>query len=374
MPAPSIPFVGTRSHRVNGAVADFFANHPDLELGGVKGFAVERRRHMDIFALHKIHETKINPIGEVEFTAIRGPHGTIPIRVLYPSSGQARRLRGEAGALVYFHGGGYSVGSVDEFENGLRLVAEESGCQVITLAISGGPEARCSQAQVYAVDYRLAPEFRYPTQLDEYCAVIDWLYADGCRSRGVHPDRVAGGGDSVGGTMTAAICLRRLDQGKKALAAQLLLYPEPRLPFDTPAAKENNYGYYLQCNGIFGFMDNYLPRPYGELWCIQVAPLRQPLTSTGPSPLDRYVSPGMQEAKDLLNQPPAAIFTNGFDPLRDVGIEYARKLGLATVPVQWRHYNDLAHGWLQMTAWSQAARNATAEVGMEVRRLLYGDK
>jgi len=81
----------------------------------------------------------------------------------------------------------------------------------------------------------------------------------------------------------------------------------------------------------------------------------------------------MQEANELLNQPPAAIFTNGFDPLRDVGIEYARKLGLAGVPIQWLHYDDLAHGWLQMTAWSQAARNATVEVGGEVRRLLYGE-
>lgn len=81
----------------------------------------------------------------------------------------------------------------------------------------------------------------------------------------------------------------------------------------------------------------------------------------------------MQEASELLGQPPAAIFTNGFDPLRDVGIEYANKLGLAGGLVQWRHYDDLAHGWLQMTAWSQAARKATVEVGMEVRRLLYGE-
>ncbi len=131
MSAPSFPEVGTRSHRVNGAVADFFANHPDLELGGVRGFSVERQRHMEIFALHKLPSARINPIGRVEFTAIRGPHGTIPIRVLYPSSGEARRTKGEAGALIYFHGGGYSVGSVDEFENGLRLIAEESGCQVI---------------------------------------------------------------------------------------------------------------------------------------------------------------------------------------------------------------------------------------------------
>lgn len=128
-------------------------------------------------------------------------------------------------------------------------------------------------SQVYAVEYRLAPEFRYPTQLDEYCAVVDWLQGDGCRSRGVHPERVAGGGDSVGGNMTAAVCLRRLDQGKKPLAAQVLLYPEARLPFDTPAARENNYGYYLECNGIFGFADHYLPRPNGEH--LSVTPGRQ---------------------------------------------------------------------------------------------------
>lgn len=128
--SPEIPNIGTRAHMVNGAIADFLANHPALELGGEKGFCVERRQHMEVFALHKIPQSKVNPIGEVEFTAIRGPHGTIPFRVLYPRSGEGRRQKGDAGALVYFHGGGYSVGTVDEFENGLRLVAEESGCQV----------------------------------------------------------------------------------------------------------------------------------------------------------------------------------------------------------------------------------------------------
>jgi acetyl esterase/lipase len=334
------------------------ANHPELELGGVKGFAVERRHHMEVFALHRLPESRVNPIADVEFTAIRGPHGTIPIRILYPSSGEPWRNSGNAGALVYFHGGGYSTGSVDEFENGLRLVAEQSGCQV------------------YAVDYRLAPEFRYPIQLDEYSAVIDWLQTEGGRTRGVHPRRIAGGGDSAGGNMTAAVCLRRLDRGEEPLAAQVLLYPEARLPFDTPAAEENNSGYYLQCNGIFGFADNYLPRPNGEaLGCCSTARGSLSLISPsliGPSPLDRYVSPGMQPADRLAGQPRAVIFTNGFDPLRDVGIEYARKLKLAGVKVRWHHYDDLTHGWLQMTAWSNAARSATLEVGEEVRRLLYG--
>lgn len=148
MSSLTIPTIGTRAHRINGGIADFLANHPELELGGVKGFTAERQHHVEIFGLHHLPGSKVHPIGEVEFTAIRGPHGTIPIRVLYPSSGEAKRSRGESGALVYFHGGGYSVGSVDEFENGLRLVAEVSECQVTPRAQRGnqgliGPGLRC---------------------------------------------------------------------------------------------------------------------------------------------------------------------------------------------------------------------------------------
>jgi hypothetical protein len=130
MPSSPIPDVGTRARMVNGALADFLANHPDLELGGAKNFTDERQRHTEVFSFHKLPKAKINPIGDVEFTAIRGPHGTLPIRVFYPLSGEGRRARNEAGALIYFHGGGYTVGCVDEFENGLRLIAEVSGCQV----------------------------------------------------------------------------------------------------------------------------------------------------------------------------------------------------------------------------------------------------
>jgi len=131
------------------------------------------------------------------------------------------------------HGGGYTVGSVDEFENGLRIVAERAGIQV------------------YGVGYRLAPEFPYPTQLDEYEAVLQWVQGEGGKARGVNPDKVCGGGDSAGGNMTAALALRLMDQGKKQMAAQILLYPEARVPFDTPAAEENNSGLYLEC-GLAG--------------------------------------------------------------------------------------------------------------------------
>ncbi|KAL0471310.1 alpha/beta hydrolase [Neurospora intermedia] len=332
---PRIPTVGSRARDLHYSIRDFLSTHPLLELGGQEHFSVERRRHQDVFGLHALPKDKIHPIDDVEFTAIRGPHGTIPVRVLYPTSGKDNRNKGKAGALIYFHGGGYTVGSVDEFENGLRLVAEESGCQV------------------YAVEYRLAPEFKYPVQLDEYSAVIDWVQGEGGKTRGVHPEKVVGGGDSAGGNMTAAICLRRMDEGRKPLAGQVLLYPEARLPFDTPAATENNSGLYLECNGIFGFASNYLPR------------------SEDISPQDRYVSPGMQSVEDLRHQPPAAVFTSGYDPLRDVGCEYASRLSQAGVPTRWRHYDNLTHGWLQMTAWSEVAQQAVKDVAHEVKRLVF---
>jgi len=135
--------------------------------------------------------------------------------------------------------------------------------------------------------------------------------------------------------MTAAISLRRRDEQKPNLAGQMLFYPEARIPFDTPAASENNTGYYLECNGIFSFADHYLPR--------------------GTPPSHPYISPGMQSVDYLKNQPPAAVFTCGFDPLRDVGVEYASKLAEAGVEVKWFHHPESTHGFLQMTAWSEDA-------------------
>ena len=152
--------------------------------------------------------------------------------------------------------------------------------------------------------------------------------------------------------MTAAICLRRRDQNKKPLAAQVLLYPEARLPFDTPAAAENNSGYYLECNGIFSFADHYLPR--------------------GTPPSHQYISPGMQSLDYLKGVPQASVYTSGFDPLRDVGVEYASKLREAGNEVRWRHYGDMTHGWLQMGAWSDGARKAIGDVAGDLKGFCYG--
>ncbi|KAL3477182.1 Alpha/Beta hydrolase protein [Aspergillus californicus] len=331
MPQRQIPSTGSRG-QLNDSISSFLQQFPDLHLGGQEDFHDERRKHLNAFGIHSLPSDRVHPIHDVEFTAIRGPHGTIPIRVLYPSSGEAYRASNKAAGLIYFHGGGYTIGSVDEFENGLRLLAEASG------------------VQIYAVEYRLSPEFRFPVQLDEYDAVIDALQGETGKARGVQT--VLGGGDSAGGNMTAAIALRRKDDGKKPLDALVLLYPEARVPFDTPAAVENNSGYYLECNGIFSFADHYLPR--------------------GIPPSHRYVSPGMQGTDNLSDLSPAFVYTSGFDPLRDVGVEYACKLQKAGNQVVWRHYDDMTHGWLQMTAWSQTAQAAVKDVARDIKSLVYG--
>jgi len=325
----NLPTVGTRT-TIEPQLKAFQDKNSSLRLGGDAEFTQERSHHTKVFAFHNLEKSKQAPIGDIEFTAIRGPHGTIPIRVFFPKSGESARKDSSAGALIYFHGGGYTVGTVDEFENGLRILAENSECQV------------------YGIEYRLAPEWKFPTQLDEYVAVIQWLQGEGGKARGVDPNKIMGGGDSAGGNMTAAVSLRLRDEGKKPLAAQILLYPEARLPFDTKAAFENNSVGYLECNGIFSFADHYLPR--------------------GAPPGQAYVSPGMQPISNLKNLPPAAVFTCGFDPLRDVGVEYGTKLRQAGNKVTWHHFDTLTHGFLQFAPWSEDSMKATLKVAEVMKK------
>ncbi|EAL23149.1 hypothetical protein CNBA4940 [Cryptococcus deneoformans B-3501A] len=322
MPMSSIPTTGNRTKLASSLAAFLKEDGKDLHLGGDEDFHAERRKHTEILGIHRIQGALEVPIGEVQFTAIRGPHGCIPLRILKPSNPGDR-------ALVYMHGGGYTVGCADDFERGLRVVAEESGFTVVI------------------VEYRLAPEYKFPTQLDEYEAVVAWLQGEEGKKRGIK--KVVGGGDSAGGNMTAALALRLHDQKKANLAAQLLLYPEARVPFDTKACAENNSGYYLEANGIFSFADHYLPR--------------------GVPPSDRYISPGMQDVGNLKDLPPTYVFTAGFDPLRDVGVEYAHKLQEAGNEVVWRHRPDLTHGFLQFGHWSEECEEATKEVGKTLKDL-----
>ncbi|KAI5302172.1 hypothetical protein KEM56_000961 [Ascosphaera pollenicola] len=317
------PAEGTRG-TLDRSVETFLRDMPDIHLGDTD-FLSERSHHARVLGIQAIPAAQQQLISDIEFTAIRGPAGTIPIRVLYPKSGKAAREKGEAAALIYCHGGGYTVGSVDEFENGLRTLAEDAG------------------VQVYAADYRLSPEWKWPTQLDELDAVIHWLRHIGGPPRGVHPERIIGAGDDVGGNMVACVSLRRKDRGEFPLKALVLYYPIPLVPFSTKASVENNTGYYVE--------SHYLP---------------QGIAITHP-----YVSPGSLPPERLRDLPPTAIYTCGFDPLRDVGIDYARRLDEAGNDVIWRHHDGLIHGFLQFAPWSRGCLQALKESAADIKKFAY---
>jgi acetyl esterase len=277
--------------------------------------------HLPIHVQRREHDAFIDkdkpPIGKIEHLGLRGPHGTIPVRVYHPS----KRGPAEGGALIYLHGGGFIVGSLDQFETAMRLFAEGSG------------------AQVYCVDYKLAPEYQWPVQIEEGEFVVRWLVEHGAE-RGIDPNRIGLGGDSAGGNMTCVISLKLRDERGPRLALQMPIYPEAKMPFDTPAGVENRSGGYVDTAGVLLFV-----------WAL----LKQGEDYTQP-----YVTP--LNAPSHADLPKAMLVTCGFDMLRDVAHAYARKLAAAGNDLTYVHYPELPHGFIQMTAHSKRCLEATQEI------------
>jgi acetyl esterase len=306
--AQSIPEKVYRSAK-DPEIAEWLKTAPVL--GAHKPIHVQRREH-DAF----IDEVK-PPIGEIEHLGLRGPHGTIPVRVYHPSKPGAAK----GGAMIYLHGGGFIVGSLDQFETAMRLLAEGSG------------------AQVYCVDYKLAPEYQWPVQIQEGEFVVRWLH-EHAAERGVDPDRIALSGDSAGGNMTCTISLKLRDENGPKLALQMPLYPEAAMPFETRAGIENVAGGYVDTAGVLQFV-----------WC---------LVPQGVDYSQPYITP--MNAPSHAGLPNAILVTCGFDMLRDVGHAYAQKLAAAGNDITYVHYPDLPHGFIQMTAHSRRCLEATQEL------------
>ena len=306
----------------DSAIAEWLKTGPVL--GGPEPIHKQRRAH-DAFI-----DAEPPPIGLVEHLGLKGPHGTVIVRVFHP----ARPRDGEETALpalVYMHGGGFVVGSLDQFDTAMRRFCEGAG------------------VQVYAVDYKLAPEYQCPVQMEEGEFVVRWLF-DHAAERGVDPKRIALGGDSAGGNLTCTISLKLRDTGGPCLAVQMPLYPETEMPFDTPAGIENRTGGYVDTAGVFQFLWSLLPHE---------------VDYTQP-----YVTP--MNANSHAGLPPALLVTCGFDMLRDVGHKYAWKLAAAGNDLTYAHYPDLPHGIIQMTTHSQACLDATEEVAHLLGKKLRG--
>jgi acetyl esterase len=213
----------------------------------------------------------------------------------------------EPPAIVYFHGGGWVVGDLDTHDSSCRLLARETG------------------AVVMAVDYRRAPEHRFPAAVDDALAAFRWA-AGNPRELACRPGAVAVMGDSAGGTLAAVVCQQARDLGGPMPVAQGLVYPATDLRMLTRSMDAYAQGFYLTREDIEWFLDQYLPD-------------RQ-------TRLDPRASPLL--AEDLSGLPPAHVWTAGFDPLRDEGRAYADRLTDGGVMARYRCVDDQVHGFFGM--------------------------
>jgi acetyl esterase len=255
------------------------------------------------------------PVWKVEDRRIPGPGGEIPLRMYWPREGD--RLP----ALVFFHGGGGVVGGLETHESVHRFFANAAGCVVA------------------AVDYRLAPEHKYPAGLEDCFAATRWV-VENAAAIGVDPSRVAVGGDSAGGNFATSVCMLARDKGAPKLVFQLMFYPmtDYYLP-ERPSFREFGSEYFLTESSIEWFMHHYLPDDFS--WDDpRLFPLR---------------------SRDLSGLPPALIMTAEYDPLRDEGEEYARRLEEAGVPVRLRRIEGMMHGFSVMAKRLDKGRQALAD-------------
>ncbi|WP_210238533.1 alpha/beta hydrolase [Pseudalkalibacillus caeni] len=250
-------------------------------------------------------------VAKVENRTIPGPDGEIPVRVYTPEG------EGPFPVLVFYHGGGWVIGDLDTVDVPCRMLANRAKCVVVS------------------VDYRLAPEHKFPAAADDAYAAVQWVAESAAEING-DPARIAVGGDSAGGNLAAVVALMAKDNGGPNLAYQMLIYPVTRHGFDTVSYVENADGYLLTKNSMIWFWDHYLRDE-----------------SDGMNP---YASPIL--AKDLTGLPPALVITAGFDPLRDEGEAYAEKLKNAGVPVEATRYDGMIHGFFWMPGILEQGRNA----------------
>ncbi len=252
------------------------------------------------------------PIGKVEDRTIPGPAGDIPIRIYTPVAAGSDALP----VLVFFHGGGWVIGDLETHDALCRTFANESGCKVV------------------AVDYRLAPEHRFPAAAEDAFAAVQWVEANASEI-GVDPNRIAVAGDSAGGNLAAVVAHLARDAKGPQIAFQMLLYPVTDTNVDTGSYQAFGTGHFLERDGMIWFIDHYVGA--GDRADPRVAPLQAP---------------------SLAGLPPAYVVTAGFDVLRDEGRAYAEALREAGVAVEYVNYEGMIHGFFNLQAVLDVGRDA----------------
>ena len=244
----------------------------------------------------------------------------IPVRVYIPREGEVLPV------LVYFHGGGWVLGDLDSVDSLCRSLANAADCVVVS------------------VDYRLAPEHKFPAAIEDAYSATKWT-ANSATSFNGDPRRIAVAGDSAGGNLAAAVSLMARDKHSPPIVFQLLIYPATNHAFDTTSYSDNAEGYWLSKDDMRWFWNHYLRDE-----------------EDGRNP---YASPS--RAADPSSLPPAFVITAEFDPLRDEGEAYAARLRECGVPVKVARYDGMIHDFVNIAELRQS-RVAVGEAAAELRK------
>jgi acetyl esterase len=263
------------------------------------------------------------PVGSITNRTIPGPLGDIPIRVYAPEGA------GLFPALVYFHGGGWVAGDLEMVDPLCTKLTNRAGAVVVS------------------VDYRLAPEHKFPAPLTDCYSATQWV-SDNAAELNVDPRRIAVGGDSSGGNLAAAVSVVARNSGTPDLAFQLLFYPVTNLDYETNSYRANGTGYFLTTDMMRWFWDHYLESEDigGD---IRASPLL---------------------VEDASGLPPTFVVTAEFDPLRDEGEAYAELLREAGNDVTVKRYDGQIHGFVTRSGIMDKGKQAIEDAATQMRQAL----
>ncbi len=264
-------------------------------------------------------------VAKIENLAIPGPGGELPVRIYTPEG------VGPFPILVYFHGGGFVIGNLDMADSICRTLTNGAECVVVS------------------VEYRLAPEHKFPAAIEDGYAATLWVAENAATING-DVSRIAVGGESAGGNLAAVVALMARDRGKPSLIYQLLIYP---VTHHTSLSSESRRlyaeNYFLTADSISWYAKQYLP--------------------TAEDGNNAYASPLL--AEDLSNLPPALMITAELDPLRDEGEAYSDRLREAGVPVKVSRYEGTIHAFINIAGLLTLGQQALKEAASELKAMMW---
>ena len=261
-------------------------------------------------------------VARVENGHLIEPGGNIAFRSYWPNGATAKILP----TLIYYHGGGFVIGNLETHDSTCRRLANKSQCQVI------------------AIDYRLAPEHPFPAAVDDAIAAFRHI-RDHAATFATAPDKLAVGGDSAGGTLSAVVCQAMKEAKQQGPAFQMLIYPGTDFLRATGSRKDNGEGYFLTQALIDWFFKHYVPK--------------------GVDLRDPRISPLLTD--DFSGLPPAYVLTAGYDPLRDEGRAYADRLLDAGVRTTYSNFPGTIHAFFSMTRFLPQGLKANDEAAYALR-------